>query len=441
MLTPPLPSEFINAILTDSPFGPSLLSALDTLPPTAVRINPRKSLETALPVNNKVPWNDQGFYLDHRPSYTLDPRYHAGAYYAQEAASMVIGSLVKTLPLGKNPCILDACAAPGGKTLAMADALPKEAVIIANEINRHRSNILSENLSKWGLDHVMVTQNAIEDFTPLASFFDAILVDAPCSGEGMFRKDPKARSEWNPSAPEDCSVRQYHLLDTLIGCLKPGGFLIYSTCTFNRMENEAQISRLLETNAFELVEWNWPESCLPGRGGIGVYFAPGYTETEGLYVAVLRKRGTYNADGTEPLENVNTPTPFPLVLFDGQSIYEEAQGFYLVSNGLNALLNKLQCPLVIKKRGAKICEKGMKSGLPHQDMALLAPSPILFPRLALSKHEALRYLRGETFPVASLPLGIYTVTYESLPLGFIKHLGNRFNNLYPKDWRIRMQLK
>ncbi|MFZ9583287.1 MAG: hypothetical protein ACO28O_09975, partial [Crocinitomicaceae bacterium] len=181
MLTPSLPDEFVKAILEDSPFGSALLTELDTPSPTSIRINPRKGTPFGLKVKKPVPWNEHGFYLADRPSFTLDPLYHAGVYYAQEAASMVVGALIKELPLGDQAIVLDACAAPGGKTLALADGLPADTVIVANEINRHRSNILAENLSKWGLDNVIVTQNSTDAFSTMEGLFDVLLVDAPCS--------------------------------------------------------------------------------------------------------------------------------------------------------------------------------------------------------------------------------------------------------------------
>lgn len=440
MLSPALPLEFVHAILNDSPFGSSLLTALEMPSPTSIRINPRKSTPSEFVLGDSVPWNKQGYYLEHRPSFTLDPLYHAGVYYAQEAASMVLGSIVNELPLGENPILLDACAAPGGKTIAMADGLPSGAVIVANEINRHRSNILAENLSKWGLDNVLVTQQDTEAFLSLSSLFDVVLIDAPCSGEGMFRKDLKARKEWNPNSPELCSNRQIQIIDNLKDCVKPGGYIIYSTCTFNRKENEDQVKRLLDSKSFELYPWNVPDGCVPGRNGIGHYFIPGLTESEGLYIAVLKKLGYWIPFVKEEVFTSDAFNLFPVNPTSEQVIYQGLQGYHLVSKSLYCFLKHLKKPFLTKKIGAKIYDKSDRSIVPDHDLSLLTSKPTNLPTINLSKAEALRYLRGETFPIENNTPGIYLITYEQTGLGFIKHLGNRFNNLYPKEWRIRMQL-
>lgn len=440
MLTPSLPDEFVKAILEDSPFGVSLLTSLDSPSPTSIRINPRKGTPIGLKVTKPVPWNEHGFYLADRPSFTLDPLYHAGVYYAQEAASMVVGALIKELPLGDQAIVLDACAAPGGKTLALADGLPANTVIVANEINRHRSNILAENLSKWGLDNVIVTQNSTDAFSTMEGLFDVLLVDAPCSGEGMFRKDVKARSEWTPKAPLDCSIRQRRILTDLTACLKAGGFLIYATCTFNRQENEEQIASLLESKIFDLYPWKVPSACILGRNGLGHYFIPGITESEGLYIALLRKRGTTVHRPPALSEATKSFNLFPVHLTQNQTLYEDFRGVHRVSKTLNTFLKGLKTPLMVKKTGVHVWDKNSNADVPHHDLSLVSEDSTEFPILALSKDEALWYLRGETFPIEKHPKGIYLVTYENRGLGYIKHLGNRFNNLYPKEWRIRMQL-
>ena len=440
MLSTPLPEAFVDSIRLNSPFGDSLLDALDQSAPISIRINPRKAGVKDLSAFRSVSWCAMGYYLEERPSFTLDPSYHAGVYYAQEAASMVLSELINQLTLPEGAFILDLCAAPGGKTTAMLDALPNKSVVLANEISRHRSNILAENLSKWGVANVLVSNDSPEAFREIKDCFDLILVDAPCSGEGMFRKDKNARAEWKPDAPVLCATRQTEILNHIQEAIKPGGYLVYSTCTFNQLENEDQITHLLSDGSFELVSWNVPSTCVPGRNKLGHYFLPGTTESEGLYVAVLRKKGTV----IRSLENEQVPVSkepiFGITLTENQVLIEERTGMHLLSKETLSLLKSIDSPLRFIKKGVKIAEQSPKGWIPFQELALMNSIETNIKRMELTEREALQYLRGETFPVQAQELGFYMVTYKQMGLGFVKHLGNRFNNLYPKEWRIRMQL-
>ena len=440
MLSTPLPEAFIDSIRLNSPFGNKLIDALDQPSPISIRVNPRKVAAKDLSSLRPVSWCAMGYYLEERPSFTLDPSYHAGVYYAQEAASMVISELIKQLNLPEGARVLDLCAAPGGKTSAMLDALPLNSVVLANEINRHRSNILSENLGKWGAENILVSNDSPEAFSSLEDCFDVVLVDAPCSGEGMFRKDKNARAEWKPDSPAFCAARQTELLSHVIQSVNPGGYLVYSTCTFNQLENEDQVTHLLSDGTFELVSWNVPHACVPGRNQLGHYFLPGTTESEGLYVAVLRKKGTV----IRSLENESFPVSkdpiFGITLTDNQVLIEERTGMHLLSKETLSLLKSIDSPLRFIKKGVKIAEQSPKGWIPFHELALMNSIETTIKRIALSEREALQYLRGETFPIQAQDPGFYIVTYKEMGLGFIKHLGSRFNNLYPKEWRIRMQL-
>lgn len=440
MLNVPLPEAFVDSILMNSPFGHKLIEALDQAAPISIRVNPRKVTAKDLSRLRPVPWCQMGYYLEERPSFTLDPSYHAGVYYAQEAASMVLFDLIKQLRLLEGSRVLDLCAAPGGKTSAMLDALPPNSVVLANEINRHRSNILAENLGKWGVDNVLVSNDSPEAFTNLVNYFDVVLVDAPCSGEGMFRKDYNARSEWKPDSPVLCAVRQTELLGHVIQSVKPGGYLVYSTCTFNKLENEDQITQLLADGSFELVSWKLPSACVQGRNKLGHYFLPGNTESEGLYIAVLRKKGTLTRWlESDPIPVCKDPI-FGLVLTENQVLTEDRTGMHLLNKEAFFLLKSIQSTLRIIKKGVKIAEHSPKGWIPYQELALMNSVETEIKQIALTKREALQYLRGETFPVEAQETGFYMVTYNQMGLGFVKHLGNRFNNLYPKEWRIRMHL-
>jgi len=440
MLATALPLEFINSIKLDSPFGKLLLDALDTPSPTSIRLNPRKIVLTHLDLSSPVTWCEHGYYLNERPVFTLDPLYHAGVYYAQEAASMMLTSLIKQLDLPENAFVLDACASPGGKTTAMVDGLSKHATVLANEINRHRANILAENISKWGVDNVLVTNDSPEAFKQLTALFDVVLIDAPCSGEGMFRKDPNARYEWTPEAPELCATRQELILEQLHHAIKPGGYLIYSTCTFNRLENEQQMKAMLATGAFEQVQWNHPNQCQTGRDGLGCYFLPGYTKSEGLYLCVLQKKGELEAYHGEISGQLQMDDVFGITLKENQCMIKQGEWLYVLTRNAKVQLDQIKTPIRYLKKGVKVAEHSPKGWVPNHELALSTSIDHTIPRIALTEREALQYLRGETFLIQQAAPGYYCVTFQETPLGLIKHLGNRFNNLYPKEWRIRMQL-
>lgn len=439
MVTVPLPEAFTESILNDSPFGEQLLRALNDEPPTSVRVNPRKKQAFHAEGLDPVPWCKDAYYLPKRPNFTLDPLFHAGVYYPQEAASMVIYSAIKALDLPRGCLALDACAAPGGKTLAMMDAMPEYSACIANEIHPHRSNVLSENVTKWGLDNVAVTNNDTSAFMPLETFFDLVLIDAPCSGEGMFRKDHNARSEWSPNSVKLNAERQTVIINNLMHCVKPGGYLMYSTCTFNRHENEARIQELLNTGKFELFPWEAPSTCTPGRNKIGHYFLQGKNRSEGLFVCILRRNGVlttpFNFPKAGPIDNF---TGIEFTTAKHHELIQQGHTAILRSAILGQYLERITHPFRYVKTGVSTAETTLKGWTPLHDLAMLGSQ---IPAIACSQQEALMYLRGETFPIPSYAAGFYTLHYQGVPLGFIKHLGHRFNNLYPKNWRIRMQLR
>lgn len=219
---------------------------------TSIRINPRKSSPLSADTT-PVPWNSQGFFLPQRPKFTFDPLFHAGAYYVQEASSMFIGHILNHLQAPKEGLYLDLCAAPGGKSSLLADYIGEEGMLVANEVIKTRASILKENMIKWGLGNTVVTNNDPSHFEPLEGLFDVVLVDAPCSGEGMFRKDVQAREEWSPENVKLCAARQQRILDQTGALPGPEGYLIYSTCTFNQQENEDMIRFLTEEFAYEPV--------------------------------------------------------------------------------------------------------------------------------------------------------------------------------------------
>jgi 16S rRNA C967 or C1407 C5-methylase (RsmB/RsmF family)/NOL1/NOP2/fmu family ribosome biogenesis protein len=439
MLNVPLPEAFVASIVQDSPFGMPLIEALDHSACTSIRFNTRKPSVVAFEDLEPVPWCPNAFYLKERPNFTLDPLFHAGVYYPQEAASMAIYDLVKSLQLPEGSVVLDACAAPGGKTLAMMDALPENCAGIANEIHPHRANILCENVTKWGLDHVAVCNNDTSMFRDLEAFFDLVLIDAPCSGEGMFRKDPNARLEWSLDAVQKCTERQGVIVNNLINSIKPGGYLIYATCTFNESENEQQIQAILTSGEFELYSWQAPSDSLPGRNGIGYYFIPGRSRSEGLFMAVLKKKGSLESSSVTLSPSAKESIAgLDINVLPYQELVQHDKIVHLRSKILGSVLSKLKIPLRFLKLGIAVGESTLKGRVPLHDLAMTSCNLI---GIECSKQEALMYLRGETFPIPPYPPSYYLIRYQGVNLGFIKHLGQRFNNLYPKAWRIRMHLK
>ncbi|MCH5222902.1 MAG: hypothetical protein J1E82_02585 [Muribaculaceae bacterium] len=397
-----LPSEFIEQLrsLLGEEAG-ALINALDREPVVSIRLNRRKP-GAAFPGMEPVAWCPSGYYLPKRPEFILDPLLHAGAYYVQDASSMIyeetltriIKTLCKVYPNSKLN-ILDLCAAPGGKTTAMINALPAGSKVTANEYSSKRAGILKENLAKWGYPEVTVTNKDSSYYASIGEAFDIIAVDTPCSGEGMMRKDEFARQQWSPQLVEQCSALQKEILSNAVKTLKPGGFLIYSTCTFNRRENEENAEFLVRESGMEPWDPDFPKEWgIPSgiKTDLPVYrFMPHKTRGEGLFLAVFRKPGDWSPISSKGKKNIPqkiTKDSIPAI----EDILDENQE---------------------------------KTGLP---------------RVELSLEDAIRYLRRESIaPPGDLQKGPVIVTYKNLNLGAAKNIGNRLNNLYPKNWRILKQ--
>jgi 16S rRNA C967 or C1407 C5-methylase (RsmB/RsmF family)/NOL1/NOP2/fmu family ribosome biogenesis protein len=445
------PATFISSIRpslggeTDS-----LLSALSGGAPVSFRLNPfkagRNPLKPAVSLR-PVPWSRWGYYLDERPAFTFDPLFHAGYYYVQEASSMFVEHVIRTLTAGPAVC-LDLCAAPGGKSLALLSALPAGSLLVSNEPVRQRAQVLAETITKFGHPNGMVTNNTARDFAGFPPLFDLALVDAPCSGEGMFRKDATAVQEWSPRNVEMCAARQREILKDVWPALKPGGLLIYSTCTYNTAENEENALWLANELGAEFVrvetEESWGVSpSLDGRATAYRFF-PHKTQGEGLFVAVLRKEGTdktppRRARSFVPLNKRDLSRVAPLLSSPDEFDFIEAGNRIVAlpaarSETLLALSGRL-------KTVSLGIEAGTKKGndfIPSHALAMSKElHPEAFPRYEASRREALSYLRREAAAPANAPGGYLLLTHKGEPLGFVKNLGNRANNLYPNEWRIR----
>ena len=438
------PIAFEKRVQQDSFLGQELLNALNSETPTSIRLHPTKKI-TVFPESTSIPWSKNGRWLKSRPQFTLDPRFHGGAYYPQEAGSQFLDAIVQQLELPENPVVLDLCAAPGGKSTLLLAALPENALLISNEIIPNRAKILKENLTKWGSVNNLVTNNAPEDFQVFPETFDLIVVDAPCSGEGMFRKDLQAREEWSEENVEKCAIRQQDILSDIWPSLKPGGLLVYSTCTFNSSENENNLNWLsneLEANYIPLQL----EQAIPGRNNIGFYAIPGKLDTEGFYIAAIQKPIDKVSSLREKKMKAKTTVIIDKTKVEAladlheKTVLQWNNYLFAIPTVHLALIQRVHAQLRVIKLGTEIGEIGPKGIIPNSALALdLSTLNSDVSIINLTLEQALKYLKGETFPLAG-DRGYSVVQFEGINLGWINHLGNRFNNLYPKEWRIRMRI-
>ncbi|MFM7668482.1 MAG: methyltransferase RsmF C-terminal domain-like protein [Bacteroidota bacterium] len=359
---------------------------------------------------------------------------------------MVLEHVLNTLSISKKSIILDLCAAPGGKSTLISSWLDNDGFLVSNEIIPNRNSILRENLAKWGSINCLVSCNQPTHFQEITSIFDVVVVDAPCSGEGMFRKDPDSRNEWSLKNVNLCADRQKQIVCDVWDSLKENGYLIYSTCTLNENENENTVGWLSEELNAEIVTFNLPEEAISGREGIGCYFAPGLTKSEGFFIAVLKKKdscilknkkfkSTSKTLQKNDLKELGQYVDLnQLTCFEFKGIVAGIQTKYVEL--VEFLHSKLNC----SKIGVTLGTLLPKKIEPHQELALSTILLASTPKVELNEKSALLYLKGETFEINNLSKGYYLVTYKNYGLGWINHLGNRFNNLYPKEWRIRMRI-
>lgn len=432
-----------------------LLPALNSDRQVSVRFNPLKAASVPCavagePLGSPVKWEPRGYYLDRRPLFTLDPAMHQGVYYVQEASSMLVGETVRRIvEVHEGMClnVLDACAAPGGKTTSVLSVLAPGSALIANEYDYGRAEILKENLYKWGNPSVAVTRGDTARFARLGNCFDMIIADVPCSGEGMFRKNEEARAQWSPALVEQCAALQREIIGNIVGSLKPGGYLLYSTCTFNTMENERNVEYFRDEWGLECVdvdrdaEWN-----ISGAVNSDVPVSrmlPSRVRGEGFFLAVMRKPGKLKAEHAEVRQSRrNAPVQSVASQWvDGLEVRNIDGTVWGATPELWRLVGELE-----KKKidfigiGCEIARIKGKDMVPHHGLALsTALKRGSFPEVTVDRDEALRFLRKENIDVpAETPKGYVLLVYDSTPLGFVKNLGNRTNNLLPKEWRVRI---
>lgn len=484
-----MPTDYRTFIAREiGPLADGLVDCLEqTAPEVAVRINRRKLRAAGVPddwlpevcrAGEKVAWWPEGYLLPERPDFTHDPAMHQGLYYVQDASSMITAHVVAALSarLGGAPLLmLDACAAPGGKSTAALDALPEGSMLVANEFDFRRASILAENIQKWGCPAVAISRGDTARFRSLPELFDIVAADVPCSGEGMMRKDSQACAQWSERLVDECAARQWEIVENLWETLAPGGFFIYSTCTFNTRENERIADRMIADFGAEPVAIHLPEDSgivVDGQGRMR--FLPTRLRGEGLFMAILRKPGEWppslirhtastprrekkksrnRGSAAEPQPGGRPSPKAPDLaslcapwlrgdydfLLRGEAIYARPAAFSHIYDLLDSHLDLLL-------PGLEVAAIKGRTAVPSQPLALttaLNTAQSTFPTAEVDLDLALSYLRRESLPgFPDSPRGPLLLTFRPqglaapLPLGFVNNLGSRANNLYPTPWRI-----
>lgn len=419
--------------------------------PVSIRINNKKYPDYAcLKKDEPIPWCKEGYYLNYRPQFTYDPLFHAGCYYVQEASSMFIEQAFAKY-VNTDVCVLDLCAAPGGKSTLLASLISSDSLLVSNEIIRSRSNILAENMTKWGYANTMVSNDDPMGIGKLRNVFDVILVDAPCSGEGMFRKDSGAISEWSVDNVKLCQQRQRRVIADIWESLKPGGLMMYSTCTYNEEENEQNVQWTCNEFGAETLpvkiqaEWGITSSLI---NGVDAYrFFPHKTKGEGFFFALLRKNEgeKYKSDAGRASKNKGRK---PNVLPDIYKDYLKDKSRFMFiedNNSWMALPKSIADKMIDFRQSLHVISSGVLMGefkgkdfIPSQSLAMsLELNRSAFTQYELDWRTAINYLRKEPLMLPDTPKGYILLTYKDIPIGFVKNIGNRANNLYPQEWRIR----
>lgn len=453
-----LPAQFVASLEANlgADEARALCEALDTPPTTSIRFNPYKV--TRRPEGRQVPWCRYGYLLDERPQFTLDPLFHGGAYYVQEASSMFVEHIYRSVMPDEGAVrVLDLCAAPGGKTTLLSTLAGLESTVVANEVIRPRAMTLADNVRKWGLGNVVVTNNDPAHFEGFKDYFDFILVDAPCSGEGMFRRVPESRGEWSADNVNLCAQRQRRILSDIWGALKPGGVLVYSTCTFNRAENEDNVAWLASEYDVEAAEvavdpaWGVVKGGVESDGGqINTFrFYPHKVDGEGFFAAVLRKaEGKARTKTPKPRRQIFSELQKPVVReLAGWVMQPEFMHFAQAGENIYGYYAAAYDDVKTLSQTLSVVYSGVMMGQifkgrlkPEHPLALFHDLRCdAAAQSSLELDDALNYLRKQDIaPQLLTAEGINLVSFDGLPIGWIKRIGNnRSNNMYPKELRIQ----
>lgn len=453
-----LPAEFLSSLRDVKGFSGEafIREHLNPGSVTSVRSNPYKSNSEFLSLifpgieKSAVPWCSTGFYLSSRPSFTLDPLFHAGCYYVQEASSMFLEQVVKRAFPDHDQGgyrVLDLCAAPGGKTTHLSSLLP-ESLIVANEVIKTRVGIVADNVTRWGKDNIVVTNNDAADFHRFQGYFDLMVIDAPCSGSGLFRRDPESVKEWSPEHVMLCSKRQQRIIRDSWSALKEDGVLLYSTCSYAVEENENILDWIADNFGVETIEvpgvadWGIVETVSSKHKMTGYRFYPDRLKGEGFFMTGMRKKT--NSEENIPaglrLERTSRREEEAIAPFltnpeeySGVRIREEIAA---IRKDYFEELSRLMSVLYVKKAGIKLGKVIKDELIPAHELAVNTAVNRFLPALELDYGAALQYLRKKDFFTENAAKGWNVVRFKGYNLGWIKVLQNRINNYYPLSLRI-----
>ena len=430
------------------------LHALKASPPTSIHYNRNKG-QSLLFEGKPILWNPTGQYLPERPSFTLDPHFHAGRYYVQEAGSMFLAYLLQYILKDKHiEYALDMCAAPGGKSTLLLNNLPPNSLLIANEVIPSRFKILRQNIAKWGSPNQIITQADPSHFKPLRNVFDLVLADVPCSGEGLFRKQPASRKEWSLQHVQHCASRQKRILAATWQLVAPGGYLIYATCTYNKEENDQNVDWLIRHGAFRHIHFDVPHSWGITSTKYGFQFTPHKTLSEGFFIALLQYTRTSKQQKKQKAKTRRKASYYRpadkreisilsswLTADTDWSFWTNPKGIYFA---LPAIAKSWINRLYSLQRWIPGITMGTIKGknlIPHHTLALSSSLSPALPTISMNKTQALAFLRKQNIPITEWPAltpGWKLVTYKQYGIGWVKMLPNRMNNYLPIEWCIRM---
>lgn len=451
-----LKADFLQSIEHCQGFDKeAFIASHQSSPAVSIRINQAKINSYAdvidvANVDSHVPWCDGAIVLKERPSFTLDPLFHAGSYYVQEASSMFLQHVVNKLfehSIGNKA--LDLCAAPGGKSTLLA-GMQQFGMIVSNEIIQSRVSVLQENIIKWGEMKVLVANNDPNDFQKLPGYFDFVLVDAPCSGSGLFRKDEKAMNEWNTELVGFCAARQKRILHAASETIAEGGYLFYSTCSFSEEENEGNLDFLIDTGLFESVDipieasWNIVHTVSQKHGAHGYRFYPDKIRGEGFFCGILRKKESH---AVHAIDYANLPKSLSFKI-DISSWVKEPDQLYFFQKSEEVFAFEAEYAhemavvasvLKLRKSGLRLGEMIRDEFIPNHELAMSTAQSTHIPKADLEHKQALQYLRRETLDLGDVPKGWSLVQYKHVALGWVKQVQGKAKNHYPLNWRILMR--
>jgi 16S rRNA C967 or C1407 C5-methylase (RsmB/RsmF family)/NOL1/NOP2/fmu family ribosome biogenesis protein len=447
-----LPKDFISSISCCSGFEEeAFINALQQSSPTSIRLNPFKKTTLKFDLTKPVAWNNKGFYLNERPNFTYDVLFQAGCYYVQEAGSMFIEHALKScIDFNQSLNVFDVCASPGGKSTLLNSLISESSALVANEVVKQRSDVLAQNITKWGTCNVIVTNNNPSAFSEMHSLFDVIMVDAPCSGSGLFRKQHDAVDEWSIDNVKLCSQRQKRILSDVMNSLADDGILVYSTCSYSKSENEDIADWLVNEYDLESVKipidltWGIIETTSDRSHAFGYRFYPDKTKSEGFYCAVFRKKSSSQQnisfkknkhENFVPLKSKDKEVFTNWIAdIDQKSIIKFKDDYLLVNQRMIDFINKFN-HLYFKKVGTNLGTVIKNELIPHHDLALSIHQSSVITKIECDEEHAIKFLKKELAHIDGSK-GWNLMTYQNFGIGWIKQLGNRINNYLPNEFRI-----